>query len=69
MLLDTNMKSWIENIKKKHAGDMIPMRLLNGKFIELPVGMDFKELRSPKKKENCMDFMSRYVPVSAHKLI
>ena len=49
---------------------MIPMRLLNGYFIQLPLDMDFKDLRKfSKGKENGMDFMSSHVPVSAHKLI
>ena len=69
MLLDTtveNMKSWIEKVKKKfkHAGDMIPMRLLNGKYIELPVGMDFQELKFSQEKRKLYGF---YVKICASK--
>ena len=45
------MKPWMEKVNKrfKNAVDMIPTKFLYGIFIDLPVDIDFKDLKKLSK--------------------
>ena len=71
MVIDTTVEdtinSMMEKIKKKfkNPGIMIPMRLLNGNFIKLPLDMDYKDLKKfSKGKRKLYGF---YVKICASK--